>query len=155
MGGVDRSDQLLSYYGFCHRTVKWWRRAFFHLLDLSVVNGYILYRRHGAGHCTHEQFRVELARELLLKSGLQTPFQPRRRLSLPPPARLTERHFLEKVPPRSTGRPSQLECQVCCWKKGRGRKTTTYRCKQCKIPLCVVPCYELYHTYVDPVRHLD
>ena len=25
MGGVDRSDQLLSYYGICHRTVKWWR----------------------------------------------------------------------------------------------------------------------------------
>ena len=23
MGGVDKSDQLLSYYGFRHRTVKW------------------------------------------------------------------------------------------------------------------------------------
>ena len=29
MGGVDRGDQLLLYYGFPHRTVKWWRRAFF------------------------------------------------------------------------------------------------------------------------------
>ena len=29
MGAVDRGDQLLSYYGFPHRTVKWWRRAFF------------------------------------------------------------------------------------------------------------------------------
>jgi len=25
MGGVDKSDQLLSYYGFPHRTIKWWR----------------------------------------------------------------------------------------------------------------------------------
>ena len=41
MGGVDRSDQLLSYYGFSHRTVKWWRRAMFHLLDMAVVNAYI------------------------------------------------------------------------------------------------------------------
>ncbi|ETW92660.1 MAG: hypothetical protein ETSY2_52870 [Candidatus Entotheonella gemina] len=32
MGGVDRGDQLLSYYGFPHRTVKWWRRAFFFLI---------------------------------------------------------------------------------------------------------------------------
>ena len=31
MGGVDKADQLISYYGFSHRTVKWWRRAFFHL----------------------------------------------------------------------------------------------------------------------------
>ena len=29
MGGVDRADQLLCYYGFGHRTVRWWRRAFF------------------------------------------------------------------------------------------------------------------------------
>ena len=29
MGGVDRGDQLLSYYGFPHRTIKWWKRAFF------------------------------------------------------------------------------------------------------------------------------
>ena len=29
MGGVDHADQLLSYYGFPHRTVKWGRRAFF------------------------------------------------------------------------------------------------------------------------------
>ena len=29
MGGVDRGDQLLTYYGYPHRTVKWWRRAFY------------------------------------------------------------------------------------------------------------------------------
>ena len=27
MGGVDKADQLPSYYGFSHRTVKWWMRA--------------------------------------------------------------------------------------------------------------------------------
>jgi hypothetical protein len=26
MGGVDKSDQLLSYYGFSHRCVKWYKR---------------------------------------------------------------------------------------------------------------------------------
>ena len=40
IGGVDKSDQLLSYYGFSHRTVKWWRRAFFHLVDNVIVNAY-------------------------------------------------------------------------------------------------------------------
>jgi hypothetical protein len=36
MGGVDRNDQLLSYYGFAHRTVKWWKRLFLHLLDIAT-----------------------------------------------------------------------------------------------------------------------
>ena len=30
MGGVDMSDQLLSYYGSAQRTVKWWCHVFFH-----------------------------------------------------------------------------------------------------------------------------
>ena len=41
MGGVHQADQLMSYYGFGHRTVKWWRRAFL-FLDMAVVNSYIL-----------------------------------------------------------------------------------------------------------------
>lgn len=36
MVGVDKSNQLLSY--FCHCTVKWWKKGFFHLLDMAVVN---------------------------------------------------------------------------------------------------------------------
>lgn len=157
MGGVDKSDQLLSYYGFSHRTVKWWRRAFFHLLDLSVVNAYILYQQcqQGKPKLSHERFRVELAKEMLLKAGSDITGEARRHFVLPPPARLHERHFLEKIPPRCSGSPSQPDCCVCSKKRGRGRKTTTFRCKQCKIPLCVVPCFELYHTHADPTRHLD
>ena len=43
MGGVDLSDQLVTYYNFAHRTVKWWRRVFFHLLETSIVNAYVMY----------------------------------------------------------------------------------------------------------------
>ena len=35
MGGVDKGDQLM-YYGFSHCTVKWWRRAFFHLFENAL-----------------------------------------------------------------------------------------------------------------------
>ena len=156
MGGVDKADQLLSYYGFSHRTAKWWRRAFFHLIEVAVVNAFILYRQSTqvGTKLTHERFRVELAKQLLLQAGIDTASIPRRP-SLPPQARLCERHFLERVPLTSTGRQSQLDCCVCSRRNGRGRKTTTYRCKQCLVALCVVPCFELYHTYIDPARHLD
>ena len=43
MGGVDKGDKLLSYYSFPHHTVKWWRKAFFVLVDAAIVDSYILY----------------------------------------------------------------------------------------------------------------
>ena len=153
MGGVDKSDQLLSYYGFCHRTFKWWRRAFFHLLDVAVVNAYIMYQQSAQGpKLTHKMFRVELAKEMLLYAGLDTQAIPRTP-SLPLSSRLTERHFLEKIPPTKSGKPTQQDCSVCSKRKEGQRVTTTFRCKQCQKALCVVPCFELHHTHQDPRRH--
>ena len=68
-------------------------------------------------------------------------------------SRLTERHFLGRTV-GETGKFSQPDCAVCSRKKGRARKTTSYMCKQCALPMCPVPCFELYHTKVDPVRYL-
>ena len=84
---------------------------------------------------------------MLMKSGLQS-LNTHQRLSLPPPARLTEMHFLGKVLLRPSGRPTQLHCCVCCWKKGRQRVTTTHQCKQCKLPLCALPCHELWECLI-------
>ena len=46
MNGVDRHDQLTSYYGFSHRSKKWWKRGFFHLIEMAIVNAHILYALH-------------------------------------------------------------------------------------------------------------
>jgi hypothetical protein len=39
--GVDRSDQMLSYYSFERKTIKWWEKTF-----LSPIQP-------GSGQCTH------------------------------------------------------------------------------------------------------
>lgn len=159
MGGVDRGDQLLTYYGYPHRTAKWWRRAFFYLFDAAIVNSYIMYcQRHEGRRLTHEQFRVELAKDLLRAANSQIPsidfpHGPRRQIQNPL-SRLTERHFPGQLEKSPAGHQLQRDCGVCSKRKGRGRKTTTFCCKQCDIPLCVVPCFELYHTKVDPQRYL-
>lgn len=46
MGGVDRSDQMVSYATFNCRTLKWWKRVVFHVLNLAVVNAYLAYKHH-------------------------------------------------------------------------------------------------------------
>jgi len=161
MKGVDQADQLLSYYGFGHRTVKWWRRAFFFLLDMAVVNSYVLYTLQNPDkkrRLTHEEYRVQLATDLLSAAGVDSnttlaPHGPRR-VSSQPAARLTERHFPTNTGRNEVGRPIQQDCFVCSRKRGRGRKMTTYKCQQCNLPMCIVPCFELHHTKKDPQRYL-
>ena len=41
MKGVDLCDQNVSYYLPAHKTVKWWRRLFFYLTQVSIVNSYV------------------------------------------------------------------------------------------------------------------
>ena len=159
MGGVDLSDQLVTYYNFAHRTVKWWRLVFFHLLETSIVNAYVMYTEstQSARKLSHVNFRIELAKGLLQQAGEEIDVSSQfasRCEAVPPPLRLTGRHFPE-VPRTATGRPAQLECVVCSKQKGRGKVTTTYRCKSCIKALCVVPCFELYHTTSNPTRHIE
>ena len=157
MGGVDTGDQLLSYYGFSHRTLKWWRRAFFHLIEVAIVNAYIMYLTTPCEgrRLTHKEFRIQLAKELLMDTvDVESRCCGPHPNPNPPSFRLTGRHFPAKVGLTPSGRPSQPDCVVCSRKKGNGRKSTTYKCKQCDLPMCVVPCFELYHTKTNPERYL-
>ena len=41
MNGCDRVDQSVSYYGqFTRKTIKWWKRIFFWLMEICQVNLY-------------------------------------------------------------------------------------------------------------------
>ena len=111
MGGVDRSDQMVLYYGYTHRLVntsslwsinlhrslKWWKRVMFHLLDLSLVNANILYNSVSTKPLTHMEFRLAVATSLLEGHTPTTHHHfaaPSRDL----PLRLTERPFPEIIP---------------------------------------------------------
>lgn len=43
MSGVDKADQMGVYYCFQRKSFKWWK-VFFWLLEVPVVNCYILYK---------------------------------------------------------------------------------------------------------------
>lgn len=44
MSDVDRSNQM-SYYLFERKTIKWWKKLFFHLFHLVIVNAHILHTK--------------------------------------------------------------------------------------------------------------
>lgn len=72
MGGVDLLDSLISLYRAHLRSKKWYFRIFLHILDLTAVNAWLLYRRNA--ETTSDQptrklmplaeFKVDLATSL-------------------------------------------------------------------------------------------
>ncbi|XP_033731218.1 piggyBac transposable element-derived protein 4-like, partial [Pecten maximus] len=75
MGAVDRCDQMISYPAFKHRTLKWWKKVFFHLLMLAVLNAYLLYKEHcrvgRKKSVLHRIFRREVVKQLLRETNIQ------------------------------------------------------------------------------------
>jgi hypothetical protein len=43
MHGVDTADQYHAYYSFIHKTVKWPKKVFFHLLQCELFNRYVIF----------------------------------------------------------------------------------------------------------------
>lgn len=42
MGGVDKSDQYLAYHNVLQKTVRYWKTLFYHMIDVAVVNAFVL-----------------------------------------------------------------------------------------------------------------
>ena len=69
MNGVDKSDQYLNYYSMGRTSIKWWKRVFFRLLELSAVNAMVKYFHKNLNMASkrqaHKYFREVLAHELV------------------------------------------------------------------------------------------
>lgn len=152
MGAVDRSDHFISNYQFMRKTKKWYRKIFFWLLEVAIVNSYLLYckiqKDNGRRPQTHEEFRESLVEDLVSeKANQRREFRRARRAREPAPEgpageRLQGRHFQYQGNTRR-------RC-VVCYKKGL-RRDTPYYCKTCtsKPAIHVGECFEAYHTKLD------
>jgi hypothetical protein len=45
MAGVDLSDQFNSYNSGLRKTTKWYKKLFFHLLNVCLINAYLLHKK--------------------------------------------------------------------------------------------------------------
>ena len=53
--------------------LKWWKRIFYWVLELSQVNAYILYSLVNQKQCTFKNFKQQLVISLCEKASLYTP----------------------------------------------------------------------------------
>lgn len=144
MSGIDRCDQMTSTYSSPRKTLRWYKKVLFHLLDVSVWNAFYIYRKYFKGgnrKYSFLQFRDDLIKCLInlpenieTKSLVRTSRHSNRRFQIPLPEENVG-HWPEKIP----GVPGPKSGKKYVFLNRR----TSFRCKGCvgKPPLCP-SCFE-------------
>ena len=150
MGAVDKTDMMITSIESVRKTIKWYKKLFFHMLDITVLNSHCLYNMQFGKNMTLADFQLTLIRQIIQK--YHTPKTTGRKKGRPSagdqPMRLIERHFPSLVPPTEKKKNAARICHVCSntTLEQKKRKESRYMCAKCDVGLCVYPCFEKYHT---------
>lgn len=146
MGGIDLNDQLVAIYRTDIGTKKYYLRVFQHLLDVCVVNAWLLYRCHCSqrvdeAHMTLLNFRMDVASSLI-KYGKHIA-KRRGRPSKAALAAETKKPKVVQATPTTDVRYDGLShwpetanrqrCRQC----NQRNHFTYFKCSKCKVPLCL------------------
>lgn len=146
MSGVDETDMQISFTNIDRKSTKWYKKLFFHLMDMAIFNCYAAYKNCQLLEMSFYDFKLKLVKQLLERYAIDKP-RLGRRPSDPLPQRLTARHFPDNIPQvESSKQKTRRDCIVCSSQKKRQK--TFYMCLECNVPLCVTPCFKDYHTKV-------
>lgn len=93
MGGVDLMDGLIGRYHIRVKTWKWTIRIFYHILDVAMVNAYVLYHRvHAKERIELPVFRSMVAESLCCRTSLKRSVG-RPRSDTPPQSKKPKRSY--------------------------------------------------------------
>ena len=138
----------MSTYRHHMKSLTWYLQIFYHLLELSAVQAYLLHRElHPASKMTQHTFRLQVADGLI---GGRTYVARRGRPvaePLVPEARFNRQ--LEHAPLKLA---TSSKCAV-----HTRRVDTLYTCGACHVRMCPYPCFHRYHYmvhygYDDPTK---
>lgn len=137
MSGIDRADQMMSYYSSPRKTIRWYRKIFFHLVDVCIWNAYYLYKKRTNTKKTLLDFRDEIIKDLIKAKPLQANSIP---------VNFQGHHFPEAIPGE---KKNSKRCRFCS--KGNVRRRSRYHCPSCPdLPgLCIDPCFKNWHLSLD------
>lgn len=147
MGAVDRSDMLQSSIESVRKSVKWYKKVFFHFLDMTLLNAHAVYQMRTGKTIPVAKFQLDLVKNIISKYAVEDKSRQsssRKREDGESPLRLVARHFPKQLPKNENSKQTYRRCIVCS--KNKQRKETSYCCVSCDVPLCLLPCFERYHT---------
>lgn len=149
MGAVDRSDMMIHNLQCIRRSTRWYKKLFFHFVDLALLNAHALFLTKNENKITLPKFQLEVIRQLIEKYlDLRVKSRGGRPSTGDVPSRLSQRHFPKYIPPIPNKKNPSRICFVCkhTTTKEIKRKETRFMCQECDVALCVVPCFEDYHS---------
>lgn len=156
MGGVDLSDQLMNYYHFLRRSCKWWRKLWVHLFNMLMLNAHVLNKTFGLQkNLSHHEYRYIVAAALLNFTEMEVPLPPAGGDAAQARIRPARRgHWPERLAASTkTKKTKTRKCRFCfvsAKKAARGvrtrrEKSTSIICSECRVPLCIYPCFGEHH----------
>lgn len=163
MGGVDLCDMLVALYRTKIGVKRFYLKILFHLMDICIVNSWLLYRRDCSAHNITKykkliEFRSEIA------EGMLRCYTVARKRGRPATSREGTPPSREGTPVTSRGRPPiipkpiddvrfdekshwpshiepKMRCREC-------KSYTRMACDKCKVPLCITKdrnCFVKFH----------
>lgn len=149
------ADMLISLNRVEFRSKKWYNRIFPHMMDISVNNAWVLYKREykiligDEAFMPLKEFRLDLARALFAVAKIQNVASGNEGIDRERRPTVTKPHDETRFDHVGTHMPMMSEnkerhrCKFCSLHK------TTMVCSKCNVHLCIVRernCFIDYHT---------
>lgn len=139
-------DRMIAHYPHGFKNKKWYLRIFFHFLNVSIINSWILYKEQ-CSSIPLLQFKASIAWTMLQigkhdaskrgrKSLIQTPTPPKQRKKVKQRVPDVQYDGIKHYPVKKQA--SRCDDDSCT-------SRTRYLCQKCNFPVCP-ECMESYHT---------
>lgn len=139
MSGIDRSDQMLSYYTSLRKTIRWPKKVSLHIIEIYIYiqNAHKIFQKVTSSKMKLIRFREEFVIALVGEEN-EDLYPARKKTRL-------EFHYLESLPPTEKKQRPTKPCRICT--QAGKRRESRYFCPVCeeKPALCVEDCFKKFH----------
>ncbi|CAK1592332.1 unnamed protein product [Parnassius mnemosyne] len=143
MSGVDRLDQMISYYSSPRKTIRWYKKVLFHIMDTTVWNSFYIYKNFVKKDKKYEMNVLQTESQLhenIERSKVET------QDNFSQPNSGNHGHWPTRMMPSANSKKKYafLTCKQCS--KQKVRRDTSYFCKGCNNSPALCPsCFEDWH----------
>ena len=141
------------------------------MFSLVLNNAYVLHKKFTT-KCIHHDAFIEHITEYLLKTALPNAMTKKVKYhsdhtKINTMCQLEGQHYPQHIPKSPGSKIGSKLCEACNFSKQFLKqqgithnfkcKMTSYQCSECNIPLCIEPCFKIYHTeenYTKTLLHI-